>query len=206
AELAGRFGKQADGAIDALEARLAWCRRTRDGRWAAGERARLERAFLRAERVARTAGLLESPGEASPEGPILPPPAPTRRRWPRPRSAIAALLLERGLSELADPERRRLDVQRAHALLEAGALEEDATELRLRAARDRAWDSAVPPVRSWAGQARWAQERARTEPAAAYAALRIQWLRATEAGRTEVALALRRTLESLRLRLGPPGG
>src|SRR5262249_61549349 len=77
--------------------------------------------------------------------------------------------------------------------------------LRRRAARRRAWDSAVPPVRSWAGQARWAQERARTEPAAAYAALRIQWLRATEAGRTEVALALRRTLESFRLDLGPPG-
>src|SRR5215468_1393025 len=77
AELALRFGKQADGAIDALEARLAWCRRTRDGRWAAGERARLERAFLRAERVARTADLLESPGEVSPEWPILPPPVPT---------------------------------------------------------------------------------------------------------------------------------
>src|SRR5215470_1600951 len=205
AELARRFGARADEALGALEARLAWSRRTRDGRWAAGERARLERAFLRAERVARTADLLEAPGEVRAEWPLLPPPAHAPRRWTRPRTAIAAFLLERGLSELADPERRRLDVQRAHALLEAGALEEDATELRLRAARDRAWDSAVPPVRSWAGQARWVQERARTDPAAAYAALRIQWLRATEAGRTEVALALRRTLESFRLDLGPPG-
>jgi Mg-chelatase subunit ChlD len=203
-ELARRFGKQADVALDALEARLAWSRRTADGRWAAGERARLERAFLRAERVARTADLLESPGEVSPEWPVLPSPGPTPRHWTRPRTAIAALLLERGLSELADPERRRLDVQRAHALLEAGALEEDATELRLRAARDRAWDSAVPPVRGWAGLARWAQERARTDPAAAYAALRIHWMRATETGRTEVARALRRTLESFRLDLGGP--
>ncbi len=203
-ELARRFGQQADEAIDALEARLAWSRRTRDGRWAAGERARLERAFLRAERVARTADLLESPAEVMPEWPILPPPGPTPHRWTRPRTAIAAVLLERGLSEVADPERRRLDVQRAHALLETGALEEDATELRLRAARDRAWDAAVPPVRGWARQARWAMDRARTDPAAAYAGLRIQWLRATESGRTEVALALRRTLETFRLDLGGP--
>jgi hypothetical protein len=203
-ELARRFGERADEALHALEARLSWSRRTRDGRWAAGERARLERAFLRAERIARTADLLEAPGEVSPEWPVLPPAGPPPQRWSRPRTAIAAVLLERGLSQVADPERRRLDVERAHALLEAGALEEDATELRLRAARDRAWDAAVPPVRGWAGQARWALERARTDPGAAYAALRIQWIRATESGRSEVALALRRTLESFRLDLGQP--
>ena len=109
-ELARRFGERADLALGALEARLAWSRRTPDGRWVAGERARLERAFLRAERVARTADLLEAPGEVRAEWPVLPPPAHAPRRWTRPRTAIAAFLLERGLSELADPERRRLDV------------------------------------------------------------------------------------------------
>src|SRR5262252_1510126 len=59
--LSRRHGARADEALGALEARLDWSRRTRDGRWAAGERARLERAFLRAERVARTADLLETP-------------------------------------------------------------------------------------------------------------------------------------------------
>ena len=205
AELARRFGARADEALGALEARLDWSRRTRDGRWAAGERARLERAFLRAERVARTADLLETPAEVSPEWPLLPPPAPAPRRWARPRTAVAAVLLERGLAELADPERRRLDVRRAHALLEAGALEEDATELRLRAARDHSWDAPVPPARGWARQSRWALDRARTDPPAAYAALRIQWLRAVESGRTEVALTLRRALESFHLELGPSG-
>jgi len=201
AELAIRFGKQADGAVAALEARLDWNRRTPDGRWAAGERARLERAFLRAERVVRTADLLASPGEVSPEWTLLPPPAPAPKRWARPRTAVASLLLERGLAEVADPERRRLDVQRAHALLESGALEEDATELRLRAARDRAWDAAVPAVHGWAGQAGWALDRARRDPGAAYAALRVQYLRAVEAGRAEAALALRSALESFRLAL-----
>ena len=201
AELARRFGDQADGALAALEARLDWNRRTPDGRWFAGERARLERAFLRAERVVRTADLLDAPGEVSPEWTVLPPPAPAPRHWKRPRTAVAALLLERGLSELADPERRRLDVQRAHALLESGALEEDATELRLRAARDRAWDAPVPPVRGWPGQAGWALDRARRDPGAAYAALRVQYLRAVEAGRTEAALALRRALDTFRLAL-----
>src|SRR5215831_4203469 len=93
-ELARRFGQQANEALDALEARLAWSRRTRDGRWTAGERARLERAFLRAERVARTADLLEAPGEVAPEWPILPPAGPAPQRWSRPRTAIAAILLE----------------------------------------------------------------------------------------------------------------
>ena len=204
-ELARRFGRRADAALDALEARLAWSRRTPDGRWAAGERARLERAFLRAERIARTADLLAAPGEVGPEWAVLPPRASAPRRWTRPRTAVAAMLLERGLSEVADPERRRLDVQRAHALLEAGALEEDATDLRLRAARDRSWDAAVPGVRGWADQARWALERARADPAAAYGALRIQYLRAVEAGETEAALALRGALESFRLAL-PTGG
>ena len=201
AELASRFGKQADGAVAALEARLDWNRRTPDGRWFAGERARLERAFLRAERIVRTADLLASPGEVSPEWALLPPGPPAPKHWARPRTAVASLLLERGLAEVADPERRRLDVHRAHALLESGALEEDATELRLRAARDRAWDSAVPAVHGWAGQAGWALEHARRDPGATYAALRVQYLRAVEAGRTEAALALRRALESFRLAL-----
>src|SRR5262249_32973378 len=156
----------------ALEARLAWSRRTRDGRWAAGERARLERAFLRAERVARTADLLDSPGEVSPEWPVLPPSPPAPRHWVRPRTAVAAVLLERGLAARAAPERGRLDVRRAQALREAGAREGAATEPRLRAARDRSGDSPVPPTRGWAGQARWALDKARTDPASAYAALR----------------------------------
>jgi hypothetical protein len=107
---------------------------------------------------------------------------------------------------VADPERRRLDVQRAHALLESGALEEDATELRLRAARDRSWDSAVPgDVRGWAGQAAWTLGRARADPAAAYAALRIQYLRAVEAGEGEAALVLRQALDAFRLDLPVSG-
>ena len=201
AALARGFGERADAAIAALEARLAWNRRTSDGRWMAGERARLERAFLRAERVVRTADLLEAPGEVSPEWSLLLPQAPAPRRWTRPRTALASVLLERGLAQVADPERRRLDVQRAHALLESGALEEDATELRLRAARDRSWDGGVPPVRGWSGLARWALDRAGADPGAAYAMLRIQYLRAVEAGRTEAALVLRRALESFRLAL-----
>ncbi|RPH67681.1 MAG: VWA domain-containing protein [Myxococcaceae bacterium] len=201
AELARRFGERTDAALAALEARLAWNRRTSDGRWVAGERARLERALLRAERVVRTADLLEAPGEVSPEWPLLLSAAPAPRRWTRPRTAVASVLLERGLSEVADPERRRLDVQRAHALLESGALEEDATELRLRAARDRSWDGPVPPVRGWAGLAGWVLERAAADPGAAYAALRLQYLRAVEAGRAEAALTLRRALESFRLAL-----
>lgn len=206
AELARRFGAQADAALAALQARLAWSRRTRDGRWAAGERSRLERAFLRAERVVRTADLLEGKAEVLPEWPVqLSQPLP-QRRWARPRTAVASFLLERGLGEVADPERRRLDVQRAHALLEAGALEEDATELRLRAARDRTWDEAVPAdVRGWRRQAEWAMARARIEPRQAYAALRIQYLRAVESGRTEAALELRAALDAFRLELPVSG-
>ncbi len=134
------------------------------------------------------------------------PQSPPPRRWARPRTAVASFLLERGLGEVADPERRRLDVQRAHALLEAGALDEDATELRLRAASDRAWDAAVPPdVRGWRRQAEWAMARARTEPREAYAALRIQYLRAVESGRTEAALELRAALDAFRLELPVSG-
>jgi len=205
-ELARRFGERADAALASLEARIRWSRRTADGRWAAGERARLERAFLRAERVVRTADLLAAPGEVAPEWPVQPPSGLTPARHDHPRTAVGALLLERGLAEVADPERRRLDVQRAHALLESGALEEDATELRLRAARDRSWDSAVPAdVRDWAGQAAWALARARVDPPATYAALRIQYLRAVEAGQSEAALMLRRTLEPFRLDLQSSG-
>ncbi|HTS79448.1 MAG TPA: hypothetical protein VMH40_02520 [Myxococcaceae bacterium] len=206
ADLAQRFGARADEALGALEARIDWNRRTSDGRWPAGERARLERAFLKAERVVRTADVLHAPGEVAGEWPVQPPPAPVPRRWERPRTALAALLLERGLGELPDPERRRRDVQRAHALLEAAALEEDATELRLRAARDRAWDTRVPSnVRSWAAQAAWTKARARTSPADAYAALRIQYLRAVEAGRAEAAVVLRAALESFQLDLPVSG-
>ncbi len=206
AELARRFGTQADAALAALQARLAWSRRTRDGRWAAGERSRLERAFLRAERVVRTADLLEGKAEVLPDWPLQLPQPPPQRRWARPRTAVASFLLERGLGEVADPERRRLDVQRAHALLEAGALDEDATELRLRAARDRTWDGVVPPdVRGWRRQAEWAMARARTEPREAYAALRIQYLRAVESGRTEAAVELRAALDAFRLELPVSG-
>ncbi|MGZ6098208.1 MAG: hypothetical protein ACXWLL_07430 [Myxococcaceae bacterium] len=206
AELARRFGARADAALAALQARLAWSRRSRDGRWAVGERSRLERAFLRAERVVRTADLLEGKAEVLPEWPVQLPQSPPQRRWARPRTAVASFLLERGLGEVADPERRRLDVQRAHALLEAGALDEDATELRLRAARDRTWDAAVPAdVRGWRRQAEWAMARARTEPREAYAALRIQYLRAVESGRAEAALELRAALDAFRLELPVSG-
>ena len=206
AELARRFGERADAALAALETRLSWSRRTADGRWAPGERARFERAFLQAERVARTADLLRTPGEVAPEWPAQPPSVPAPRRWERPRTVLASLLLERGLAEVADPERRRLDVQRAHALLEAGALEEDATALRLRAARDRSWDAAVPGgIRGWAGQASWTLAQARLDPAGAYAALRIQFLRAVEAGWVEAAGELRAALEAFRLELPAPG-
>lgn len=206
AELARRFGERADAALAALRARLAWNRRTRDGRWAAGERSRLERAFLRAERVVRTADLLEGRAEVLPEWPVQLPPAAPPRRWSRPRTALASFLLERGLGEVADPERRRRDVQRAHALLEAGALDEDATDLRLRAARDRAWDAAVPgQLHGWRRQADWAMARARAEPREVYAALRIQYLRAVEAGPAEAALALRAALDAFRLELPVSG-
>ncbi len=206
AALARRFGERTDAALAALEARLGWSRRTADGRWVAGERARLERAFLRAERVVRTADVLDAPAEVVAEWPLLPSSGPAPQSRAHSRSAVGALLLERGLSQVADPERRRLDVQRAHALLESGALEEDATELRLRAARDRSWDAAVPhDVRSWAGQADWALARARVDPGAAYAALRIQYLRAVEAGEDEAALVLRRALEAFRLDLPVSG-
>jgi hypothetical protein len=199
-ELARRFGERADEALAALEARIGWSRRTADGRWAAGERARLERAFLKAERVARTADVLEAPGEVPPRWPVQPAPTSAPRRWGRPRTALASFLLERGLAEVSDPERRRLDVQRAHALLEAGALDEDATDLRLRAARDRSWDGGVPgDVRGWRGQAEWALDRVRLRPDAVYAALRIQYLRAVEAGQGEAAHALRAALEAFRL-------
>ena len=205
-ELARRFGAQADAALGVLEARLAWNRRTKDGRWVAGERSRLERAFLRAERVARTADLLDGKADVLPEWPLQPPSPRPSRRWVHPRTVVASLLLERGLVEVADPERRRLDVQRAHALLEAGALHEDATVLRLRAARDRAWDAQVPAdVRGWARQADWAMARARTDPRGAYAALRIQYLRAVESGQAEAAAALRAALDAFRLELPVTG-
>ena len=205
-ELARGFGARTDAALAALEARLDWARRTRDGRWPAGERARLERAFLRAERLVRTADLLEGRGEIPPEWPIQPPGSPPAARWERPRTALAAALLERGLSELADPERRRLDVVRAHALLEAGALEEDAAALRLRAARDRAWEGPVPRgVRSWPDQAAWMLERAERTPSAAYGALRIQYLRAVESGRGEPTRVLRSALEAFRVEHPSPG-
>lgn len=204
-ELARRFGARADEALTALEARIAWNRRTRDGRWASGERARLERAFLKAERVARTADLLEAPGEVVPEWAPQPRSA-TSRRWERPRTALASFLLERGLAEVSDPERRRRDVVRAHALLEAGALEEDATALRLQCARDRAWDAAVPlGIRSWARQAEWALARAAADPSEVYAALRIQYVRAVESGRAQAALELRAALDSFRLGLPAAG-
>ena len=206
AELARRFGQRADAALAALRARLGWNRRTRDGRWAAGERSRLERAFLCAERVVRTADLLEGRAEVLPEWPVQLPQTQPARRWTRPRTAVASFLLERGLAEVADPERRRRDVQRAHALLEAGALDEDATELRLRAARDRAWDADLPgELHGWRGQATWALARARTEPREVYAALRLQYLRAVESGRGEAALALRAALEAFRLDLPVSG-
>ena len=209
AELSRKLGQRADEALAALEARIAWSRRTPDGRWAAGERARLERCFLKAERIVRTADVLEAPGEVPPEWPVQPAPAPPQRRWERPRTALASFLLERGLGEVADPERRRLDVRRAHALLEAGALDEDATALRLRAARDRSWDDGVPGgVRSWSAQAAWAIERGRTQPGAAYAALRIQYLRAVESGHGEAAHLLRQALDAFRLDgsvMGPVG-
>jgi hypothetical protein len=201
AELAILFGKQADGAVAALEARLDWNRRTPDGRWAAGELCAAGACVPPGGAGGpdrRSPGLTRGgePGVAA-----APPPAPAPKRWARPRTAVASLLLERGLAEVADPERRRLDVQRAHALLESGALEEDATELRLRAARDRAWDAAVPAVHGWAGQAGWALDRARRDPGAAYAALRVQYLRAVEAGAPRRRLALRRALDSFRLAL-----
>lgn len=205
-ELARRFGAQADVALGVLEARLAWNRRTKDGRWVAGERSRLERAFLRAERVVRTADLLDGKAEVLPEWPLQPPSSPPSRRWIHPRTIVASALLERGLAEVADPERRRLDVMRAHALLEAGALHEDATVLRLRAARDRAWDAQVPAdVRGWIRQADWAMARARTDPRGAYAALRIQYLRAVESGQVEAAAALRAALDAFRLELPVTG-
>ena len=205
-ELARRIGQRADGALAALEARLGWCSRTRDGRWAAGERARLERAFLKAERVVRTADLLEAPGEVVPEWPVQPPSASPPQAGQRPRTVLAGFLLQRGLAEVADPERRRVDVQRAHVLLEAAALEEDATPLRLRAARDRSWDAAVPRgVKDWAGLADWTLSRAATRPDEAYSALRIQYLRAVECGRGDAALELRRALDAFRLDLPPSG-
>ena len=201
AELARRFGGRADGALAALEARVDWNRRTSDGRWIAGERARLERAFLRAERVVRTADLLDAPGEVSPEWTVLPPPVPAQRRWSRPRTAVAALLLERGLAEVAD---------RSAAASTCSVHMRCSSRARWRRTRPgcgfarRATARGtlpVPPVRGWPAQAAWALDRARHDPGAAYAALRVQYLRAVEAGRTEAALALRRALDSFRLAL-----
>ena len=127
AALARSFGTRADAALEALDRRLGWAARTADGRWAAGERGRLERAFVQGRRVVRTADLLVTPAELSADA--LPPvPPPTERvarpagRWQRPRTVVAAWLLERGLANLGDLERRRRDIRRAQALLEAGAL------------------------------------------------------------------------------------
>jgi Mg-chelatase subunit ChlD len=113
---------------------------------------------------------------------------------------VAAWLLERGLASVGDLERRRRDIRRAQALLETGALEEEATALRRRAARDRAWERGLPmPRPGWEEQAAWAERMARKSPAQVYQALRIQFLRALEAGQTERALRLRSALEAFRL-------
>src|SRR5262249_2413216 len=133
ATLAQRFGARADAALHQLEDRLEWARKTADGRWPAGERARLERAFDQAERIARTADMLHAPGEA--ERAERPQRLPAREDRPapaaRPRTAVAAFLLSRGLATVADLEQRRRDVLAAHALLESAALEEEVTPLRL---------------------------------------------------------------------------
>jgi hypothetical protein len=200
--LAERFGARADAALHVLRARLEWNRKSADGRWAAGERARLERAFDQAERIVRTADILEAPPGA--EVPELPPVAAVSQarsaRSERPRTAVAAFLLARGMVTVEDLERRRRDVVRAHALLEAAALEEEVTALRLRAARDRAWDAVVPAgARSWAAQASWLERTARSAPRTSYAALRVQYVRALEAGRGEAAARLRSALEAFRV-------
>jgi hypothetical protein len=210
--LADRFGARADAALQELRGRLEWARRTADGRWGVGERARLERAFDQAERIVRTADILQAPPES--ELPELPPvQAVSQVRSPRserPRTAVAAFILSRGMATVADLERRRRDVVRAHTLLEAAALEEEVTALRLRAARDRAWDAVVPAgARGWAAQGAWLERTARTAPRATYAALRVQYLRALEAGQREAGGRLRSALETFRLeppvrRVGAP--
>jgi Mg-chelatase subunit ChlD len=200
--LAERFGVLADAAHHELEARLEWVRKTADGRWPAGERARLERAFDQAERIARTADMLHAPAEAEPvELPQLPPAAQARFARPdRPRTAVAAFLLSRGLATVGDLEQRRRDVLAAHALLEGAALEEEVTTLRLRAARDRAWDAVGPGrIRNWAAQSAWLERTAKSAPRTAYAALRVQYVRALEAGQLEAAGRLRAALETFRL-------
>jgi hypothetical protein len=210
--LGQRFGARADAALQVLRARLEWNRKTADGRWVAGERARLERAFDQAERIVRTADILQAPQES--ELPELPPVlAVLQARSPRserPRTAVASFLLSRGMATVEDLERRRRDVVRAHALLEAAALEEEVTGLRLRAARDRAWDAVVPTrARSWAAQGAWLERTAKSAPRATYAALRVQYVRALEAGQWEAAGRLRSALEAFRLeppvrRVGAP--
>jgi len=205
--LARGFGIRADEALTSLERRLRWAERTPDGRWIAGERARLERAFVQARRVARTADLLHRPAEVTVEAfptiPTLPDTASRQgRRWQRPRTVVAAWLLERGLGNLGDLEQRRRDIRRAQALLEAGVLEEEATVLRRRAARDRTWEQGLPKAApDWEEQAAWAQRTARKSPAEVYQALRVQFLRALEAGQGELALRLRAALEAFRVEL-----
>src|SRR5262249_21241283 len=143
-----------------------------------------------------------------PPGRDAPPRGPSAARghqpwsppWQRPRTVVAAWLLERGLASVGDLEQRRRDIRRAQALLEAGALEEEATELRRRAARDRAWEQGLPHgPPGWEEQAAWAERTARKSPAEVYQALRVQYLRALEAGQTELALRLRSALEAFRL-------
>src|SRR5262249_55011349 len=203
--LAQGFGARAAEALQSLERRVRWAARTADGRWQAGERARLERAFVQARRVARTSDLLVRPAEltveALPAAPdVAESSAPRTHPWQRPRTVVAAWLLERGLASVGDLEQRRRDIRRAQALLEAGALEEEATELRRRAARDRAWEQGLPHgPPGWEEQAAWAERTARKSPAEVYQALRVQYLRALEAGQTELALRLRSALEAFRL-------
>jgi len=205
--LARGFGARADQALAALERRLRWAERTPDGRWVTGERALLERAFLQGRRVARTADLLDRPAEATvdafPTAPMLAEPSPGEgRRWQRPRTVAAAWLLERGLANVGDLEQRRRDIRRAQALLEAGVLEEEATVLRRRAARDRAWEQGLPRAApGWEEQTAWAERTARKSPAEVYQALRVQFLRALEAGQGELALRLRAALEAFRVEL-----
>src|SRR5262249_4695110 len=161
--------------------------------------------LVQARRVARTSDLLVRPAEltveALPAAPdVAESSAPRTHPWQRPRTVVAAWLLERGLASVGDLEQRRRDIRRAQALLEAGALEEEATELRRRAARDRAWEQGLPHgPPGWEEQAAWAERTARKSPAEVYQALRVQYLRALEAGQTELALRLRSALEAFRL-------
>ena len=57
----------------------------------------------------------------------------------------------------------------------------------------------------WEEQAAWAERTARKSPAAVYQALRMQFLRALEAGQGELALRLRSALETFRLQAAGRG-